>query len=128
MSLASLLGLDQPRYAELFRGSPMKRARRRGLARNAAILLGNRGDREDVRPLAAALRDDPEPLVRGHAAWALGRLGGPRARQALERAARQDPEPTVRDESREALDESWSERPEDRDQQRGHQPQRQVER
>ena len=38
-----------------------------------AVALGNWGAREAVPALARAL-DDPEPLVRGHAAWALGRI------------------------------------------------------
>lgn len=52
------------------KGSPMKRAKLRGLTRSAAVVLGNVGHLEDVGVLAQAL-DDPEPLVREHAAWAL---------------------------------------------------------
>lgn len=51
----------------------MKRAKRRGLARNAAVPLGNVGTADDVPTLKAALQHD-EPLVREHAAWALTRL------------------------------------------------------
>jgi epoxyqueuosine reductase len=58
--------------------------------RNAAIAMGNTGDRRYVQDLTAEL-DNPEALVRGHVAWALGRLGGREAREALERrAARED--------------------------------------
>ncbi len=57
-----------------FRGSPMKRAKLRGLKRNAAVVLGNVGTVEDV-PVLEQARDDPERLVREHAAWALARLG-----------------------------------------------------
>jgi epoxyqueuosine reductase len=53
--------------------------------RNAAIALGNLGDREHVGDLGRALAD-PEDVVRAHAAWALGRLGGRRARDLLEAA------------------------------------------
>jgi epoxyqueuosine reductase len=49
------------------------------LRRNAAVALGNGLDRAHVGPLADALRGDPHPGVRGHAAWALGRIGSPRA-------------------------------------------------
>lgn len=52
----------------------MKRAKRRGLARNAAVVLGNVGDSDDIPALTVAL-DDPESLVREHAAWALGKIG-----------------------------------------------------
>ena len=52
----------------------MKRAKLRGLKRNAAVVLGNVGNAEDSEILTAALQD-AEPLVREHAAWALARLG-----------------------------------------------------
>jgi epoxyqueuosine reductase len=56
------------------------------LRRNAAVALGNSLDRAAVPALEEALAGDPQPLVRGHAAWALGRIGSPRARRALEAA------------------------------------------
>ena len=68
-----LLALSQKESRVGFRGSPMKRAKLRGLKRNAAVVLGNAGNPEDVEVLAGAL-DDPEPVVREHAAWALQRL------------------------------------------------------
>jgi len=51
--------------------------------RNVAVALGNWGAPEAVPALTRAL-EDPEPLVRGHAAWALGRIGTAEARAALE--------------------------------------------
>ena len=51
----------------------MKRAKRRGLARNAAVALGNVGTADDVDVLTKSL-EDPDALVRDHAAWALGRI------------------------------------------------------
>ena len=80
--LAELLALDEASYLEDFRGSPLKRARREGLARNAAVVLGNRRALEDVPALRDAL-GHATPTVRGHAAWALGRIGGAGARAAL---------------------------------------------
>jgi len=81
-SAIELLDLGETEYRETFRGSPLKRARREGLARNAAIALGNDGTLADVPALMRALRH-VEAAVRGHAAWALGRLGGDGARAAL---------------------------------------------
>ena len=69
-----LLGMSQPEFSAAFRGSPMKRAKLRGLKRNAAVILANVGTVEDMPALQQAL-NDPEPLVREHAAWALERLG-----------------------------------------------------
>jgi epoxyqueuosine reductase len=51
----------------------MKRAKLRGLKRNAAVAIGNAGDEHDASLLESALEDD-EPLVREHAAWALQRI------------------------------------------------------
>jgi epoxyqueuosine reductase len=68
-----LLGMTQEEFSSAFEGSPMKRAKLRGLKRNAAVVLGNTGNVEDIPALRQAL-GDPEPLVREHAAWALERL------------------------------------------------------
>jgi epoxyqueuosine reductase len=79
-----ILAMDGERYRGAFQGSPIKRAKLRGLKRNAAVVLGNVGTPEDVGALTAALRD-PEPLVRDHAAWAIERIGG--CAQSAENAA-----------------------------------------
>ena len=68
-----ILTMDDDDYRASFRGSPMKRAKLRGLKRNAAVVLGNIGTTEDTDVLTHAL-DDPEPIVREHAAWALRRV------------------------------------------------------
>ena len=65
-----VLAMSDEDFRAAFKGSPMKRAKLRGLKRNAAVVLGNVGTSEDVPSVVAAL-DDPEPLVRQHAAWAL---------------------------------------------------------
>ena len=71
--LIELMGMDQPEFSRRFKNSPVKRAKRRGLLRNVAVALGNWGSADAVPVLTAAL-GDPEPLIRGHAAWALGRI------------------------------------------------------
>ena len=68
-----ILAMSQEEFSRAFGKSPMKRAKLRGLKRNAAVVLGNVGTTADAGVLTAAL-DDPEPLVREHAAWALARL------------------------------------------------------
>ncbi len=82
LDLTALLAIDAESYAEVFHGSPMQRAKRQGLQRNAAVAMGNRGDKKYIQPLAKALAD-AEPLVRQHAAWALGKIGGPAACRVL---------------------------------------------
>ena len=68
--------MSQPEFSAAFKGSPMKRAKLRGLKRNAAVVLGNVGTSDDVPLLEAALEHD-EPLVREHASWALAQLPAP---------------------------------------------------
>jgi epoxyqueuosine reductase len=99
-----LLTLDAPGYRERLRGSPLKRARREGLARNAAVALANRGAAAGRDALVAAL-DDPDATVRGHAAWALGQVGGHEARDALARARERETAPGARAEIERALGE-----------------------
>jgi len=77
-----ILAMSQEEFSAAFKGSPMKRAKLRGLKRNAAVVLGNVRTAsqmekvEDVQVLTRAL-DDPEPLLREHASWALRRAGLP---------------------------------------------------
>jgi epoxyqueuosine reductase len=92
--LPSLLGLDAEAFRARFRSTAVARAKRRGLLRNVAVALGNSDNREAVTPLVRALQDT-EPLVRGHAAWALGRLGGSSARAALDAVRRRETDAEV---------------------------------
>ena len=68
--------MDDATFRERFRGTAMKRARRPGLARNAALMLAHRRDPASAPALRAALHD-PDAGVRRAAAWALARLDAP---------------------------------------------------
>ena len=67
--LRDFLTLDDRQFKELFHGSPILRAKRRGFLRNVCVALGNIGDESDLPALELA-RNEVEPLVREHAAWA----------------------------------------------------------
>ena len=69
-----LLGLSQEVSRRAFRDSPMKRAKLRGLKRNAAVVLGNVGGAEDIALLERVRSDDADEMVRDHAAWAVARF------------------------------------------------------
>jgi epoxyqueuosine reductase len=69
-----LLAMTPDEFSRAFSKSPMKRAKLRGLKRNAAVVLGNVGMAEDVDVLTRARDEEPDAMVREHAAWALGRL------------------------------------------------------
>ena len=93
--LIPLLSLTQEQFSAAFKGSAVKRTKRRGLLRNVCVALGNSGDPAAVPALIDALTHE-EPLVRGHAAWALGRLGG--GGGALAVALNGEEDPWVREE------------------------------
>jgi hypothetical protein len=96
-ALLDLIAMDEAAWDEFSRGSAIRRARRAGFLRNVAVALGNWGAAEAVPALVRAL-SDPEPLVRGHAAWALGRNGTAEARAALEARAGVESDAYVREE------------------------------
>jgi epoxyqueuosine reductase len=79
VELVSLFSLDEAEFRKRFRGSPLWRAKRRGLLRNAAIVLGNQKCRDAVPALTQALGDE-EVLVREAAGWALTMINGGQAR------------------------------------------------
>ncbi len=100
--LIPLLSLTEEQFRERFRSSPIRRTKRRGLLRNVCVALGNSGDPLAVPALVNAL-SDYEPLVRGHAAWALGRIGGEQAIEALKNALMVESDEVVRKEIEYAL-------------------------
>ena len=103
LDLAGLLNLGEDGWVARFQVSAMKRAKREGLQRNAAVAMGNRRDPAYVAPLTRALQEG-SPLVRRHAAWALGQIGGREARLALEAARDAASEPGLQAEIAAALE------------------------
>jgi epoxyqueuosine reductase len=97
-SLPQLMALDESGFRARYRGSAVLRAKREGLLRNVAIVLGNSGNPRAVSPLAAALSGDPSAIVRAHAAWALGCIDDAEARAALGAAHRSEVDDSVREE------------------------------
>ena len=74
MDLVALFDMSDEQFRRLFRKTALWRAKRRGLLRNAAIVLGNQRPSNGVDALRRGLRDD-EPLIRASCAWALGQYG-----------------------------------------------------
>jgi epoxyqueuosine reductase len=72
-ALDELLALDEGEFRRRFRATALWRARRSGLLRNAALVLGVRAEARARPALTRALDDASEP-VRHAAAWALARL------------------------------------------------------
>jgi epoxyqueuosine reductase len=72
-SLEWLATLTEEEFAQTFRGSPVRRAKRSGLRRNAIIAMGN-SKRRAFLPLLEKLANDADPVVAEHAAWAVKKL------------------------------------------------------
>ena len=102
LDLVELLEMTEEEFRARFAGTSIMRAKRVGMQRNACVALGNLGDSSAIPALATAL-GHAEPLVRGHAAWALGRLGGPTASAALAEAATTETDTWPREEILAAL-------------------------
>ncbi|MFP6664140.1 MAG: tRNA epoxyqueuosine(34) reductase QueG [Deltaproteobacteria bacterium] len=111
--LAGILALDEAGFARRFADTSLERTGLVRLQRNAAVVAGNTGNPAILPALADALQN-PAPLVREHAAWAIGQLAGetPRRREYLDRAARDD-DPSVVAEARHTLDHLLSPAPDD---------------
>ncbi len=97
LDLVDLLEMSEEGFRSRFAGTSIMRAKRVGMQRNACVALGNLGNAMAVPALSMALHH-PEPLVRGHAAWALGRIGGQPATDTLAAAAGAESDPSVLEE------------------------------
>jgi epoxyqueuosine reductase len=103
--LGKLFELDDDGFRARFRHTPLWRPKRRGLLRNAAIVLGNQRPPDGCTALVRGL-NDCESLVRGAAAWALGRYRTEEARSALENRLASETDPDVREEIETAIRDS----------------------
>nr|WP_084506815.1 tRNA epoxyqueuosine(34) reductase QueG [Geminicoccus roseus] len=102
--LAELARLDDAAFRAMFSGSPIKRIGRDRFVRNVLIALGNSGVPALLDVVAERL-DDPAPVVRGAAVWALRRLAGEDAiRVECVRRLEAEADPEVRAEWMEAMD------------------------
>jgi len=73
LAILTLLRLDDGEFRRMFSKSPVKRTGRDRVIRNTLIAAGNTGDRSLAGEVTILL-DDPSPLVRAMAVWALARL------------------------------------------------------
>nr|WP_295668666.1 tRNA epoxyqueuosine(34) reductase QueG [Sphingomonas sp.] len=71
--LADLLALDDAGFRQVFAGSPIKRIGRDRMVRNCLVAAGNSGSAAFVAPVSRLL-EDPSPVIREAAEWALAKL------------------------------------------------------
>ena len=105
VDLVELLALTDEEFQTRFQGTSIMRAQRVGVQKNACVGLGNNRDEAGVPALVSTLKT-AEPLVRGHAAWALGQIATPEAISSLEQSSASESDPYVREEIEAALKES----------------------
>lgn len=79
--LIELLELNNAGFKAKFAGTPILRAKRRGLLRNVCVALGNIGNESALAPLKKAC-SDPEPLIAEHARWAVEQVAARMNRQS----------------------------------------------
>jgi epoxyqueuosine reductase len=101
--LETLIRMDEASFETRFGATPLARARRGGMVRNAILVAVNTRHDGALGAVPEAL-GDPDPVVRGTAARALGRVRGAGARRALERARRTETDASVRRDIVQALD------------------------
>ena len=102
IDLASLFSLTDDQFRARFRKTPLWRSKRRGILRNAAIVLGNQRDSNAIPALIRGL-EDAEPLVRAACAWALGAINETIAVEALQKQLECEKNASVRQEIRAAI-------------------------
>ena len=103
ISLRELFFIDDDQFRSLFRKTPLWRAKRRGIVRNAAIALGNAPNDDNIPALQAGLFDNEE-LVRGASAWALGQHSSLLAKPVLRMQLKMESDEQVRGEIDSALE------------------------
>jgi epoxyqueuosine reductase len=74
LNLADELSLTPEQFNAKYKGTPIKRARRKGYLRNIAVALGNGGGEEATAALEKSLETETEPLIREHAEWATNKI------------------------------------------------------
>ncbi|MCG9126062.1 tRNA epoxyqueuosine(34) reductase QueG [Candidatus Poribacteria bacterium] len=100
--LLTLMGITHSDFSKKYKGSPIKRTKWKGFLRNVIVAIGNWGSPTAVPALKKAIIND-EPMIRGHAAWALGQIGGKNATKALENQLENEIVPEVITEIQDAL-------------------------
>ncbi|WP_210364776.1 tRNA epoxyqueuosine(34) reductase QueG [Bacillus sp. REN3] len=102
--LKPLLKMSNREFKEKFGHVSGSWRGKKPIQRNAVIALAHYKDDTAVQELIAVMKDDPRPVLRGTAAWALGKIGGPAAFTALGDALETEKDEEVQNEIRKGLD------------------------
>lgn len=97
LALSELLALTPARFAQVFKGTAIKRLKPTGLLRNACVVAGNAGD-ASLLPALVKLAAHDSAVVRAHAVWAVRQIAGGGAAELLRPARRGETDASVLDE------------------------------
>ncbi len=93
--LKTLLTISNREFKEKFGPVAGSWRGKKPIQRNAIIALGNFKDETALPELTQVLIEDPRPVIRGTAAWALGKIGGSQAENALKQAKEREKDTDV---------------------------------
>jgi epoxyqueuosine reductase len=103
LDIPRIISLSVGEFKEKFKQTPVLRAKRNGLVRNACVVLGNTRLEEAIPHLTRIFQEEPDPLIRCHAAWGLGRIPSIESQNTLSRCLKSESDAAVRDEIKSAL-------------------------
>ncbi|WP_126425400.1 tRNA epoxyqueuosine(34) reductase QueG [Brevibacillus marinus] len=101
--LLPILSMNNKQFKQTFGHTSAAWRGKKPIQRNAILALAHFKDRTAVPELIRLLINDPRPVIRGTAAWALGKIGGEEAEQALKQAEQNETEQAVVAEIRKGL-------------------------
>lgn len=101
--LMPLIGMSKKTFQQTWAQTAAGWRGKKTIERNAIIALAHYRAQEAIPLLTERLYEDPRPVIRGTAAWALGKIGGEQARTALEEAKRREKDEKVLEEIEYAL-------------------------
>jgi epoxyqueuosine reductase len=101
--LTPLLSISNREFKEKFGRTAGAWRGKKPIQRNAIIALGHFKEESAIDDLQKVLKDDPRPVIRGTAAWALGKIGTEKARQVLRSARKKEKDKDVLNEIEHAL-------------------------
>ncbi|UFJ41306.1 tRNA epoxyqueuosine(34) reductase QueG [Brevibacillus humidisoli] len=102
--LLPILSMSNKQFKQTFGHTSAAWRGKKPIQRNAILALAHFKDKTAVPELIRLLVNDPRPVIRGTAAWALGKIGGEEAVQALAQAERNEEMPEVVTEIRKGLE------------------------
>jgi epoxyqueuosine reductase len=102
--LKPLLQMSNREFKERFGRMSGAWRGKKPIQRNAIIALAHFKDQTAIPDLVRLLAEDPRPVIRGTAAWALGKIGGKEVLEALQKAQEKEGDQEVLHEIGKALD------------------------